>query len=101
MSLQCFLKIGYNHAIKLAYRGEKMGHRVTEAIIENGQLKYVREKLPPGRLKVHLIYDTTGKSVLKRKAKDIVKKTAGIYPGMDAAAEAKQLRRGWERRVWK
>lgn len=78
-----------------------MGHRVIDAIIENGQLKYVPEKLPPGRLKVHLIYDIGEKSVLKRKAKDIVKRTAGIYPGMDAAAEAKRLRRGWERGVWK
>ena len=36
-----------------------MGHRIVDAIIEDGQLKYVGEKLPAGRLEVHLIYDTT------------------------------------------
>jgi hypothetical protein len=78
-----------------------MGHRVIDAIIENGQLKYVGEELPAGRIKVHLIYDTIEESVAKRKAKDIVKRTAGIYPGIDAAAEAKRLRRSWDRGVWK
>ena len=34
-----------------------MGHKIVEAIIENGQLKYV-EELPGGRIKVHIIYDT-------------------------------------------
>jgi hypothetical protein len=77
-----------------------MGHRVIDAIIEDGQLKYVGEELPAGRIKVHLIYDTIEGSVAKRKAKDIVKRTAGIYPGIDAAAEAKRLRRSWDRGVW-
>jgi hypothetical protein len=78
-----------------------MGHRVVDAIIEDGQLKYVGEKLPAGRLQVHLIYDTDREPVAKRKAKEIVKKTAGIYHGIDAATESKKLRRSWEREVWK
>jgi hypothetical protein len=65
-----------------------MGHRVIDAIIENGQLKYVGEELPAGRIKVHLIYDT-------------IEESTGIYPGIDAAAEAKRLRRSWDRGVWK
>jgi hypothetical protein len=78
-----------------------MGHRVVEAIIENGQLKYVGEPLPAGRLEVRLIYDTIDKPRAKRKAKDIVAKTAGICKGINAAMEAKRLRQSWERNVWK
>jgi hypothetical protein len=37
----------------------------------------------------------------KRKAKDIVAKTAGICKGINAAMEAKRLRQSWERNVWK
>jgi len=78
-----------------------MGHRIVDAIIEDGQLIYVGEKLPAGRLEVHLIYDTTQERVAKRRARDVVKRTAGIYRGIDAAAEARQLRCSWERGVWK
>ena len=78
-----------------------MGHRVVDAIIEDGQLKYVGEKLPAGRLRVHLIYDTNEEMTVQRKAREIVKKTAGIYPDIDPAAEAKMLRRGWDRKAWK
>ena len=34
-----------------------MGHEIAEAIIEDGQLKYISKKLPKGRIKVHVIYD--------------------------------------------
>ncbi len=78
-----------------------MGHRIVDAIIEDGQLKYIGEKLPPGRLEVHLIYDTADERVLKHKAGEIVKKTAGIYQGIDAANETRKLRRNWERDIWK
>jgi hypothetical protein len=80
---------------------EQMGHRIVNAIIEDGQLKYVGEKLPAGRLEVHLVYDTIQEHIAKRKAKDIVKRSAGIYRGMDAAAESRRLRRSWERGPWK
>jgi hypothetical protein len=78
-----------------------MRHRIVDAIIENGQLKYVGEKLPAGRLEVHLIYDTGQERTAKRRAMEIVKRTAGIYRGIDAAAETKKLRRSWERGLWK
>ena len=78
-----------------------MGHRIVDAIIEDGQLKYVGEELPPGRLEVHLIYDTDRERTAKRKALDIVRRTAGMYRGIDAASEARRLRRSWERGLWK
>ena len=78
-----------------------MGHRIVDAIIEDGQLKYVGGKLPAGRLEVRLIYDTTRETTAKRKARAIVKRTAGIYRGIDAAAETRRLRRSWERDVWR
>ena len=77
-----------------------MGHKVVEAVIENGQLKHVGGELPAGILRVHLIYDVTEKTVVPRKAKEIVSKTAGIYSGIDAAQEAKKLRRSWERKSY-
>lgn len=77
-----------------------MGHRVVEAIIEDGQLTYVGERLPAGRLKVHLIYDSVEEPVAPNKGKDVVEKTAGIYKGIDAAVESRRLRRGWERHNW-
>jgi len=78
-----------------------VGHSIVDAIIEDGQLKYVGEKLPAGRLEVQLIYDTTRERIAKRKTKEIVKRTAGIYRGIDAATEARKLRRSWERGVWR
>ena len=78
-----------------------MGYRIVDAIIEDGQLKYVGEKLPAGRLEVQLLYNTPRERVAKRKAKEIVKRTAGIYRGIDAAAETRKLRRSWERGVWR
>ena len=78
-----------------------MGHRIVDAVIEDGQLKYVGGKLPAGRLEVRLLYDTTREPTPKRKAKEILKRTAGIYRGIDAAAETRRLRRSWERDVWR
>lgn len=46
-----------------------MGHRIVDAIIEDGQLKYVGEKLPAGLLEVHLIYDTTQERIAKQQSK--------------------------------
>jgi hypothetical protein len=61
----------------------------------------VGEKLPAGRLEVQLIYDTNRERIAKRKTKEIVKRTAGIYRGIDAATETRKLRRNWERGVWR
>jgi hypothetical protein len=74
-----------------------MGHRIVDAIIENGQLKYVSEKLPAGRLKVHLVYDIPKEEGRDQASEAVLAETWGIYRGIDAAAEARRLRRSWER----
>jgi len=75
-----------------------MAHRIIEAIIENGQLKYVKDSLPQGRLKVHLIYDVDESA--RRKIDDLIRETAGLYRDVDPAIEAAALRKSWERKSW-
>ena len=74
-----------------------MGHRIVEAIIEDGQLKYVAGKLPAGRVKVHLIYDTPEEEGLGKVAEAVLAETWGIYKDSDPDLEAKNLRAEWER----
>jgi len=73
-----------------------MGRKTVEAIIEDGQLKHVEGKLPPGQIKVHLIYDmeepSDGTEIIK-----ILGETSGIYSDIDADREARNLRQEWER----
>ena len=73
-----------------------MGRKIVEAIIEDGQLKHVEGKLPPGEIKVHLIYDmeepSDGTEIIK-----ILGETSGIYSDIDADREARNLRQEWER----
>lgn len=76
-----------------------MGHKIAEAVIENGQLKHIDKKLPAGRLKVHLIYDTVETAISRNDAQRIVRETAGIYKDIDAESESKILRGEWERNV--
>lgn len=76
-----------------------MGHKIAEAIIENGQIRYVNKKLPRGRLKVHLIYDDTKEVVPETKVAEIVRKTSGIYKDIDVETESRKLRASWERNV--
>ncbi|HDZ03191.1 MAG TPA: hypothetical protein ENH52_17405 [Nitrospirae bacterium] len=76
-----------------------MGHKIAEAIIENGQLKYVDKKLPDGRIKVHLIYDVTEETLKESEVKRIVRETSGIYKDINVQAESEKLRRNWERNV--
>lgn len=75
-----------------------MGRKIVEAIIEDGQLKHVEGKLPPGEIKVHLIYDqeepTDGNEMIK-----ILKETSGIYSDIDTEREARNLRQDWERNL--
>jgi hypothetical protein len=78
-----------------------MGHKIAEAIIENGQLKYVDKKLPAGRLRVHLVYDTVEKAIVETEIDKIVKETSGIYKDIDVEAESGKLRAMWERNVYK
>jgi len=74
-----------------------MGHKVAEAIIENGKLTYVDKALPKGKIKVHIIYDMEEEINKADNAALLIKETAGIYKNTDAAHEAKRLRDEWER----
>ena len=76
-----------------------MGHKIAEAIIENGQIKYINKKLPPGRLKVHLIYDAVEETLLETKSIKIVEETSGLYRDIDVGTESGKLRESWERNV--
>jgi len=75
-----------------------MGRKIIEAIIQDGQLKHVEGKLPPGEIKVHLIYDTeepsNGAEIIK-----ILGETSGIYSDIDAEREAINFRLEWERNL--
>ena len=74
-----------------------MGHQIVEAIIEDGQLKYVAGKLPAGRVKVHLIYDIQKEEGQGRAPESVLAETWGIYKDIDPNLEAKNLRAEWER----
>ncbi len=74
-----------------------MGHKIVEAIIENGQIKHVDNKLPGGKIKAHLIYDD--EYYPKTEVEKMVKETSGIYKDIDVDAESKKLRESWERDV--
>lgn len=76
-----------------------MGHKIAEAVVEDGQLKYIDRKLPPGKLKVHLIYDTMESPLSRNEATRIVRETSGLYKDIDAEAESRKLRGEWERNV--
>ena len=75
-----------------------MGHQIIEAILQDGQIKSSNKKLPRGKMKVHLIYDTEEASKEADVSK-IVAETSGIYKDIDVEAESKKLRLGWERNV--
>ena len=79
-----------------------MWHKIVEAIIENGQIKYVNDKLPGKKIKVHLIYDYDNEEEYYPKAEvaKMVKETSGIYKDIDVKAESKILRESWERNAW-
>jgi hypothetical protein len=76
-----------------------MGHEIAEAIIENGQIKYVNKKLPWGKVKVHIIYDSREETSSETDIEKIVKETMGIYKDIDVESEAEKLRMSWERNV--
>ncbi len=76
-----------------------MAHKIVEAIIESGQLKYISQKLPGGRIKVHLIYDVAEEALPKNEIARIIRETSGIYKEIDVEAESRKLRENWERNV--
>ena len=78
-----------------------MGHKIAEAIIENGQLKYIAKTLPAGRLKVHIIYDAVEETLPETEMARIVREASGLYTNIDVDAESRKLRESWERNVLK
>jgi len=76
-----------------------MAHKIIEAIIEDGQLKYVGDKLPKGRLNVHLVYDLSEGKPADQTVDAIIAETSGIYKDLDPEREAKNLRMEWERNI--
>jgi hypothetical protein len=76
-----------------------MGHKIVQAIIENGKIECVNEALPAGKLKVHLIYDTEDESSEELSAVKALMETSGIYKTINGDAEAKELRGQWERSI--
>ena len=76
-----------------------MGHRIVDAIIEDGELKYVSEKLPAGRVKVHLIYDTVKEEGQGQISEAVLAEAWGIYRDIDPDQESKNLRAEWERGI--
>src|SRR3989337_2327882 len=56
-----------------------MGHKIAEAIIENGQLQYIEKALPAGRLKVHIIYDAVEETLPEPEMARIVREASGLY----------------------
>ncbi len=76
-----------------------MAHKIVEAIIESGQLKYVNQKLPGGRIRVHLIYDVVEEALPKSELARIIRETSGIYKDIEVETESRKLREKWERNV--
>lgn len=74
-----------------------MGHKILEAIIKDGQIQYSDKKLPPGKLKVHIIYDIEIEKTQAENIMDILKETSGLYKKTDVAIESEKLRKSWER----
>ncbi len=73
-----------------------MGHKVVDAIIENGKLTHIDKDLPKGKIKVRIVYDVE-EEASGVDAAALVKETAGIYKGIDAGREAKKIRSEWDR----
>jgi predicted DNA-binding antitoxin AbrB/MazE fold protein len=76
-----------------------MGHKIAEAIIENGVLKYVNKKLPSGKINVHIIYDESKEVLQENETQKIVKETSAIYKNINVEVETRKLRDSWERNV--
>ncbi len=76
-----------------------MGHKIAEAIIENGRITYVDRKLPDGKIKIHLIYDIEEEPHQGREVTSIVRETAGIYENINVEDESHKLRNEWNRDI--
>jgi len=76
-----------------------MGHKIAEAILENGKLTYINKKLPAGKIKVHIVYDTSEEVVVQDEKRQIIRETSGLYKNIDVQVESAKLRNEWERHV--
>ncbi len=76
-----------------------MGHKIAEAIIENGKITYLDKKLPGGIIKVHLIYDIEEETFSEREIASIIRETAGIYKDINVEDESHRLRYEWNRDI--
>ena len=74
-----------------------MKQRCVEVIIENGNLEYISEKLPAGRIKAQLIFSTTAEEHIAGQAEAILAETWGIYRWIDPEQEVLKLRSEWDR----
>ena len=77
--------------------GIRMRHKIAEAIIENGKIKYINKNLPRGRIKAHLIYDSDEDIHPDIEVSRILKDTSGLYKDINVEKEARKLRKNWER----
>jgi hypothetical protein len=73
-----------------------VGHKVAEAIIENGEITYVDTELPKGKITVRILYDTDERNA-ETDVMTLVRETAGLYKDIDADKEASKLRNDWDR----
>jgi len=75
-----------------------MPHVIANVIIEDGQLKYVDRKLPAGKIRAHIVYDSVDKGpVSKSNTAKLLRETAGLYKDIKATHESRLLRDEWER----
>ena len=75
-----------------------MGQQIIEAILENGQIIHVSKKLPRGKLKVKLVYDS--KKIPNRdNLEEAITETSGIYKDITVDVESRALRSGWDRNM--
>ena len=54
--------------------------------------------MPPGEIKVHLIYDSEEPSDATQ-IMNILRETSGIYKEIDAENQARKLRQDWDRNL--
>jgi hypothetical protein len=55
-----------------------MGHEIVEAVIEDGHLKHVAGEMPPGKIKVRLVYDLE-EPPDGNETRQILAETSGLY----------------------
>jgi len=75
--------------------------KVAKAVIENGKIKSIDKKLPPGEIKVKLLYSVEEDSRKESYVDTIVRDTSGIYKNVNPEKESSKLRSEWDRKIAK